>query len=773
MSDKLKFKTEEINDEVIEITEEKSAAKRKKFVISDEEPLNGKLPIDDPAAESDDDGGGETPDPNASESVKSDTDADNAAEAIPDAPAQTVQSKLYEHESSLKFTREENMPDKPTDTPVKKRQRVFGAWGDTAAEHDSVERKLDADNIVDTETKTADQKKPTPDKTSNLSPSAVPFVAVPAGKLVKPKKPVKSASKLKFTKSEKPKTKEEKEKFKEDKRTARQEDKIGELQYKTDLNAYNLAKAKAKQPTEKKEVKERIFDEKTGKSKTKIRFEEIPVPINEANWNKPKKQSLPVKGMAALSTAGVNKLHAKIYEVEGENVGTQAAHRAELIGESAVHGGKRLIHSTYRFAKNTPYRQAAKFEVKSIKSRMNLEYQTALKDNPTLKSNAVSRYMQKRKIKRKYADAFRKAKKSGETLKKTGSIVSKATNAVTNIIRRNPVFMLKAGLLLLIIIAVTAMLSLCVSMLSGGLGIFGAASYSAADEDITQAELSYTEWETDLQLEIENAEMTHGNYDEYRYDIGSIGHDPLELIAFLTAVYQDFVYSDVESVLHEIFTEQYTLEFVPEIEIRTQTETLTDVYTDDDGNEVSYEYDVEVEYEYHILNVNLTSVPFRDILDPLMTEEQTQHFNILMQTKGGRQYGASPFEVNWLPNVTSYYGYRVHPITGLKDYHKGIDIAFPLGTEILAGLDGTVTTGAYDSSYGNYIVISDGNGLEMKYAHCDTLLVSEGQPVAKGDVIATVGSTGDSTGNHLHMEILKDGIHINPIYFVEANGGNE
>ena len=777
MSDKLKFKTEEINDEVIEITEEKSAAKRKKFVISDEEPLNGKLPIDDPAAESDDDGGGETPDANASESVKSDTDADNAAEAITDEPAQTVQSKLYEHESSLKFKREENMPDKPTDTPVKKRQRVFGAWGDTAAEHDSVERKLDADNIVDTEPKTTEQKKPTPDKTSNLSPSAVPFVAVPAGKLVKPKKPVKSASKLKFTKSEKPKTKEEKttakEKFKEDKRTARQEDKIGELQYKTDLNAYNRAKAKAKQPTEKKEVKERIFDEKTGKSKTKIRFEEIPVPINEANWNKPKKQSLPVKGMAALSTAGVNKLHAKIYEVEGENVGTQAAHRAELIGESAVHGGKRLIHSTYRFAKNTPYRQAAKFETKTIKSRMKLEYQTALKDNPTLKSNAVSRYMQKRKIKRQYADAFRKAKKSGETLKKTGSIVTKVTRTVTKIIRRNPVFMLKAGLLLLIIMVITAMFSLCMSMLSGGVGIFGAASYSAADEDIDQAELSYTEWETDLEIEILNAETTHGDYDEYRYNVGSIGHDPLELMAFLTAVYKDFVYSDIESILQGIFTEQYTLEFVPETEIRTQTETLTGVYTDDYGNEVSYEYDVEVEYEYHILNVTLTSVPFRDILDPLMTEEQTQHFNILMQTKGGRQYGASPFDVNWLPHVTSKYGYRVHPITGVKDYHKCIDIAFPQGTEILAGLDGVVTIADYDSSYGNYIVIKSVDGIEMKYAHCQTLLFTVGQIVEKGDVIATVGSTGDSTGAHFHMEILKDGIHINPIYHVEPNGGNE
>jgi len=99
--------------------------------------------------------------------------------------------------------------------------------------------------------------------------------------------------------------------------------------------------------------------------------------------------------------------------------------------------------------------------------------------------------------------------------------------------------------------------------------------------------------------------------------------------------------------------------------------------------------------------------------------------------------------------------------------HRGIDIALPEGTEILAGIDGTVTTAAYNSSYGNYIVISDGNGLEVKYAHCHTLLLAVGQTVAKGDVIATVGTTGSSTGNHLHMEIVKDGLYLNPAYFAE------
>ena len=103
---------------------------------------------------------------------------------------------------------------------------------------------------------------------------------------------------------------------------------------------------------------------------------------------------------------------------ENDNVGTKLAHRAELVGESGFRGGKKLIHDFYRHVKNTPYRETAKFEVKEIKSHMKLDYEKAVKENPKIKSNTISRYMQKRKIKKQYADSIRKAKKSGETLKK-------------------------------------------------------------------------------------------------------------------------------------------------------------------------------------------------------------------------------------------------------------------------------------------------------------------------------------------------------------------
>ena len=142
------------------------------------------------------------------------------------------------------------------------------------------------------------------------------------------------------------------------------------------------------------------------------------------------------------------------------------------------------------------------------------------------------------------------------------------------------------------------------------------------------------------------------------------------------------------------------------------------------------------------------------------------------QSADGRQYVKNVFGTNWLPYVSSYYGYRVHPISGVKNYHTGIDIAMPSGTEILAGHDGTVTLAGEAGGYGLCVAI-DGvaykdHTLTTKYGHCSQVLVSVGQAVKAGDVIARVGSTGNSTGPHLHLEVLVDGQYLNPLYFAET-----
>lgn len=117
---------------------------------------------------------------------------------------------------------------------------------------------------------------------------------------------------------------------------------------------------------------------------------------------------------------------------------------------------------------------------------------------------------------------------------------------------------------------------------------------------------------------------------------------------------------------------------------------------------------------------------------------------------------------NWQESVTSEFGYRYHPITGVWSGHGGIDIGKPQGTPVYASLSGTVTVAQYSSSYGYFVMIDHGNGLETLYAHNSKLLVSVGQIVTAGEKISEVGSTGDSTGNHLHFEVRENGTRVNP-----------
>ena len=116
--------------------------------------------------------------------------------------------------------------------------------------------------------------------------------------------------------------------------------------------------------------------------------------------------------------------------------------------------------------------------------------------------------------------------------------------------------------------------------------------------------------------------------------------------------------------------------------------------------------------------------------------------------------------------ITSGFGNRAQPTAGASTNHKGIDIGASYGVSIIAAAGGRVTTAAYSSSAGNYVVISHGNGLSTVYMHCSALYVSAGQTVSAGQSIAAVGSTGYSTGNHLHFGVIKNGSYVNPLGYV-------
>lgn len=120
--------------------------------------------------------------------------------------------------------------------------------------------------------------------------------------------------------------------------------------------------------------------------------------------------------------------------------------------------------------------------------------------------------------------------------------------------------------------------------------------------------------------------------------------------------------------------------------------------------------------------------------------------------------------------LTSSYGYRTHPITGEHQFHGGIDIGCPEGDAIGAFASGTVEYTGEDDSYGKYMQLDHGNGIKSFYAHCSKITVRKGQAVAKGEKIAEVGSTGRSTGPHLHLELKYNKMNLNPAYYVKLAG---
>lgn len=118
-------------------------------------------------------------------------------------------------------------------------------------------------------------------------------------------------------------------------------------------------------------------------------------------------------------------------------------------------------------------------------------------------------------------------------------------------------------------------------------------------------------------------------------------------------------------------------------------------------------------------------------------------------------------------SITSYYGYRIHPIYGDYRLHTGIDIGAPKNAKFVAAADGIVISASYSGGYGNRVIVSHGNGLTTLYAHGTSILVSVGQTVSKGQAVLTVGSTGASTGNHAHFEVRVNGEYVNPLSYLQ------
>ena len=387
---------------------------------------------------------------------------------------------------------------------------------------------------------------------------------------------------------------------------------------KAEKAAAKADKAQAKIP--KKQVKRAEVDPKTGKVTTKLVLEDKPRP--------PSKLSHTVRDAPGNAVAG--KLHQEIRKTEDDNVGVESAHKSEEAVETGVH----LVREGYRSHKLKPYRKAAQAERKLEKANIEALFQKSVYENPAAASNPLSRWQQKQQIKKQYAAAKRAAQSGGSAAgaaQKTGkaakTVKEKAQQAGTYVMRHKKGFGIALVLFLMVCLLLNTMSS-C-SMMAQSIGsVISGTTYPSDDPELVAVEADYAAKEAALQAEIDNIESSHPGYDEYRYDLDMIGHDPHELAAYLSAVLQGYTRASAQAELERIFAAQYQLTLTEEVEVRYRTETRID----SEGNE----YDVEVPYNCYILNVTLTSKPISSVALELLTPDQLEMYQVYRQTLGNK-----------------------------------------------------------------------------------------------------------------------------------------
>ena len=242
--------------------------------------------------------------------------------------------------------------------------------------------------------------------------------------------------------------------------------------------------------------------------------------------------------------------------------------------------------------------------------------------------------------------------------------------------------------------------------------------------------------------------------------------DGIRVKAVFFALY--FGADNLGSINHQAFVDCFVT-----YEERTRTVTVTNDDGEDEEQEETYDMGIPIE-DLATVYQNIATAMGITVTDDQKANADSVYNLIRYGAATGGGIGStdvpfigadgfcSPVGENWRNIVTSEFGYRKDPFTGQSKGHGGIDLGVPTGTSVRAALPGTVTVAQYNSSYGYYVMIDHGNGLSTLYAHNSKLMVKVGQTVNTGDIISLSGSTGRSTGPHLHFEVRVNGERTNP-----------
>ena len=415
--------------------------------------------------------------------------------------------------------------------------------------------------------------------------------------------------------------------------------KIQRLEKKSQKAHERLDLAREKLPTHKVLRKERVLDEETGKGKTRLFFEdEIKKPKGQS-----KLQFEADKSVRKLGDTLAYGIHGKIHEVEQDNSAVEAAHRSEILVESAA---RHYSHHRQSQA-NKPFEKVSKLEHEAQVADTKLHYAKTQQEHPEMKKNRkdMNKHYQKSAIKKEYAAARKSGSQTASAAtSKTGKKTrEKIGDKVKEFFAKNKKVFIWIGLGLMILVLLAAGISSCTAMFSSTGQSVILSSYLSEDEAMLDAEAQYCEMEAELQDKLDNFESYYPGYDEYNFDLDDIEHDPYVLISILSALHEgEFTLSEVQGTLDMLFDKQYILTTEEIVEVRYRTETRVGSYTvtDPETGATSteyYTYEVEVPYNYYIMNVELENFNLSHVPVYIMSQDQLSMYATYMSGVGNRE----------------------------------------------------------------------------------------------------------------------------------------
>lgn len=332
------------------------------------------------------------------------------------------------------------------------------------------------------------------------------------------------------------------------------------------------------------------------------------------------------------------KAHQSVRNADQDNnSGVEAAHFTEGSAEGAARAGSRFQYGR----KLRQYKKLERLEKKADKDAVDSIFAERMKSDPQAGSNLFSRWRQKQAIKKEYAAAKAGAAAAENTAAGTAKAAqgtASMTEKAFQFVQSHSHIIIGIAAVGLLILVIAGSVSSCSVLINGGGNVVLGTSYTAEDEDLKGAETDYTKLEDKLRKQIDRIETDHPGYDEYRYNLAEIGHNPYELASLLTVEFENYTRSQVQARLQSIFEAQYELKLEEKVEIRTRKETRVGYrYNPITGTGHTYTYQVTVQYEYKILNVTLLNRGVDYVArNSGLTDDQLQRYEVTLECRGNR-----------------------------------------------------------------------------------------------------------------------------------------